>query len=314
MKVEKIHIAVGNLNVDVTMYVSRLPGPDEAVIADDLIIGPGGSASNYAVAVAAYGHTAYLVASTSTDPLAEGVLSILEEKGVKTLYVKRIESPPGLVSVYVIPGGERLMVKFRGANELLSPNDVPRSLLEKASIVHIASIPPSIALEIADRASDLGLMVSYDPGAYALKNPDSVLKVLKNVTILFLNRKEAKAISIHDPRNLLEHGPLMIVVKKGPAGAYVVTHGDKYYSGVSRPIRPPVDSTGAGDAFDAFFNAAYLDYKDPGKALMYALAAGALKVTCKGSQICWNKQLFNRQLGETSIEALKKPPEWLLED
>ncbi len=314
MKRRPIHVSVGNLNVDITMYVPRLPGPDEGVVADDINIGPGGAASNYAVAVSYYGHIAYLVASSSLDPIVDDVIKQLDGKGVFTRYVKRIEGPPGIVSVYVIPGGERLMVKYRGANELLSPNDVPRELLEKASIIHLATVRPEIAGEIADRAMDLGLLVSYDPGSYALTDPQKVLRTVKYVSILFLNRREAKALSKHSVESLLERGPFMIVVKKGPGGAFVATHGGKYYSGISRPLNPPVDSTGAGDAFDAFFNAAYLDYKDPGRALSYALAAGALKVTCRGSQLCWNRQLFNRQLGETSVETLKEPPDWLLED
>ncbi len=314
MRDKKIHIAVGNLNIDITMYVSKLPGPDEAVIADDLNIGPGGAASNYAVAVSIYGHKAYLVASSSLDPLVDKILQQLEEKGVDTTFVKRVESPPGIVSVYVIPGGEKLMVKYRGANELLSPNDVPRKLLGEASIIHIASVRPEIAGEIAERAVDLGVLVSYDPGAYALTEPSKILDVLRYVSIIFLNRREAKSLAKYDVSSLLEKGPLMIIVKKGPGGAFVVTHGGKYYSGISRPLNPPIDSTGAGDAFDAFFNSAYLDYKDPGRALAYALAAGALKVTCRGSQLCWNRQLFNKQLNETSVEVLKEPPEWLLED
>ncbi len=309
----KIHVAVGNLNVDITMYVPRLPKPDESIIAEDIEIGPGGAASNYAVAVTYYGHKAYLIASTSIDPMASKVIEELNRKGVDTFYVKRVESPPGIVNVIVIPGGERVIVKYRGANELLTPNDVPRALLEKASIIHIASVPPNIAGEIAERALSFGLLVSYDPGAYALSMPDKILKMLRYVSILFLNRREAKALKT-DISKLLSYGPQMIVVKKGQAGALIAVHGGTYYKGVSRPIRPPVDSTGAGDAFAAFFNAAYLDYRDPGKALLYGLAAGALKVTCRGSQLCFEKHWFSRQLSETSVEKIKYPEDWVLED
>ncbi len=309
----RIHIAVGNLNVDITMYVPRLPKPDESIIADDTDIGPGGAASNYSVAVSIYGHRVYLIASTSIDPLVSSMLKELEKRGVNTFYVKRVEGPPGIVNVIVIPGGERFIVKYRGVNELLTPNDVPKTLLKKASLIHMASIPPNIAGEIAERALGFGLLISYDPGAYALTMPDRVLKILKYVSILFLNRREAKALAV-DIDHLLDHGPQMVVVKKGGAGALIAVHGGVYYKGISRPLKPPVNSTGAGDAFAAFFNSAYLDYHDPGKALQYGLAAGALKVTCRGSQLCWDKQYFNKQLGETSVEKIKNPEEWMIED
>ena len=309
-----IHVSVGNLNIDITMYVPRLPKTDESIIAEETIIGPGGSASNYSVAATFYGHKVFLIATTSDDPLVDQILEKLAKIGVDTTYVKRVEGVPGIVSVIVIPGGERIIVKYRGVNELLSPNDIPKQVLQDASIVHITSIPPSVAGEIARRANGLGVLVSYDPGAYAYLEKDKVLDVIKYVNIIFLNRREAKALAGNNPKLLLKMGPSMVVVKKGPGGAYVLLHGDMIYYGVSKPIRPPVDSTGAGDAFDAFFNAVYLDYKDPGKALQYALAAGAMKVMCRGSQICWDKNLFNKQLNETTIEAVKNPKNWVLED
>ena len=309
-----IHIAVGNLNVDITMYVPRLPGPDQSIIADEIQIGPGGAASNYSVAVAYYGHQPYLIASTSTSSFIDTIIDKLNKIGVITKFLKRVEENPGLVTVIVIPGGEKFMVKYRGANELLSPNDVPKQLLEEANIVHLASIPASIAGEIATRAAGLGLLVSYDPGSYALYEKEKILKILDKTNILFLNRVEAKQLTRGKVENLLKFGPDIVVVKKGPGGAYLLQQGGTVYYGISKPVRPPVDTTGAGDAFDAFFNAAYIDYKDPGKALSYALAAGALKVMCKGSQLCWDKQLFNKQLNETTVEKLKQPEPWILED
>lgn len=309
-----VHVAVGNLNIDITMYVPKIPGPDESVFAEDTRIGPGGSASNYSIAVTYYGHLAYLVASTSLNPLIDSILNKLNSIGVVTKFVKRVEENPGIVNIVVIPGGEKIMVKYRGANELLSPNDVPRQLLEEATIIHMASIPPSIASEIAMRASGLGVLVSYDPGAYALYDRERIISMLNNINILFLNRAEARSITGGRIENLLKYGTDLIVVKKGPGGAYVLQHGGTVYHGVSKPIRTPVDSTGAGDAFDAFFNASYIDYKDPGKALSYALAAGALKVMCRGSILCWDKQLFSKQLNETIVEEIKEPENWILED
>ncbi|ADI31472.1 carbohydrate kinase family protein [Staphylothermus hellenicus] len=309
-----IHVAVGNLNIDITMYVSRLPMPDESVFAEEIMMGPGGSASNYSIAVTYYGHTAYLIASTSLNQLVDSILEKLNSIGVITRFVKRVEENPGIVNVVVIPGGEKIMVKYRGANELLSPNDVPKQLLEEATIVHMASIPPTIASEIAMRATGLGALVSYDPGAYALYDEEKIVSILDNINILFLNRAEARSITGGKIENLLKYGTDLIVIKKGPGGAYVLQQGGTVYHGVSKPIRPPIDSTGAGDAFDAFFNAAYIDYKDLGKALSYALAAGALKVMCRGSILCWDKHLFSKQLNETIVEEIKEPENWILED
>ncbi len=313
-KNKPLHISVGNLNIDISMYVQSFPGPDESVIADDALISCGGSATNYAVAVTYYGHRATLIASTSRISFIDYLLEDLEKIGVDTSYIKRVQGPPGIVSVIVSSSGEKIMIKHRGANEFLSPNDIPRQLISRANIVHLASVPPSIAVEVARRASGLGILVSYDPGNYALSNPEEVREAIPYLSILFVNRREAKALGGSNIDKIAKLGPQYIVVKKGPGGAFVITPGGLIYYGVTKPIRPPIDSTGAGDAFDAFFNAALLDSKDPGKALMYAIAAGALKTTCRGSRLCYDKTLFNKQLSETSVEALKNPEEWIIED
>ncbi len=313
-KKNHIHVAVGNLNIDITLYVDRIPKPNHPLMAHDAFIGAGGAASNYAVAVTYYGHIAYLIASTSSYSFVDYVLEELNSIGVRTDYVKRVEGIPGIVSILVGSNGDKVMVKHRGVNSLLSPNDVPRELLERASIVHIASVEPSVALEIARRANSLGVLVSYDPGGDVFEARDIVLKTISYVNILFLNRAEAKALAGPDPSKLLNRGPWVVVVKRGSVGAYVLGPGDVVYHGISKPIKKPVDSTGAGDAFAAFFNSMYLDSRDIGKALQYGLAAAALKVACRGSRLCYNKTLFNKQLAETMVELLKNPPEWILED
>ncbi len=310
-----VHIAVGNLNIDISLYVDRLPGPDEAIVSSDAAIGAGGAASNYAIAVSYYGHKVYLIATTSSYSFVDYVLNDLERHGVNVSYVKRVEGAPGIVSVIVDRrSGERIMVKYRGVNSLLSPNDVPRELLENANIIHIASVEPSVAVEIARRASSLGILVSYDPGSGAFETRDKVLEAIRYSNIVFLNRREAKELIGTNLNKLLDIGVDVAVIKRGPGGAYAILPGGMVYHGLSKPIRPVVDTTGAGDAFAAFFNSVYLESHDIGKALQYGVAVATLKITCRGSRLCYDKSLFNRQLSETVIEVLKNPPEWVLED
>ncbi len=309
-----VHVAIGNLNIDISLYVDHIPGRDESIVSSEARIGAGGAATNYAVATRFYGHNVYLIATTSSHPFIDYILDELKNLGVNVSYVKRVEGTPGIVSIIVEYGsGERVMVKHRGVNSLLSPNDVPRSVLREASIVHIASVEPSVAYEIARRAHSLGVLVSYDPGSGAFEKRERVVETIRYSNIVFLNRVEAKTIA-SDPWKIVDMGPEIVVVKKGSAGAYVLHPSGKVFHGLSKPVRPVVDTTGAGDAFAAFFNSCYLDYSDILKALEYGLAAATLKTSCRGSRLCFDRELFNRQLSETMVELLKNPPEWVLED
>jgi len=309
-----VHLSVGNFNVDITLFVPKLPSFDESAVATDMIMSPGGAATNYAVAATCYGHEAVLVALASNDPIVDKMLDVVRSRGVNTNYVKRVEGAPGLVFVAVTESGERVMYKYRGVNEQLTPDHVPDEVIAQASVVHLASIPPKIAGKVAERASRHGVLVSYDPGVYAVSEKPHILSILNKIDILFLNRVEAKSLAGSQVSSLLRYGISLLVVKRGAGGAYVVQHGDLYYIGRVKPVGKPVNTTGAGDAFDAFFNAAYLEYRDLGKALAHALTAGTVKTTCKTSIMECKSELLKKQLENTFVEVVKEPDEWMLED
>ncbi|MEZ0393742.1 MAG: PfkB family carbohydrate kinase [Desulfurococcaceae archaeon] len=300
---DKIHVSVGNLNADITLFLGSLPDPDSAVEAAGALVSPGGAATNYAVAAARYGHYPYLVASAGNDRLSEEVLARVAAMGVNTRYVKRVEASIGLVVSLVTRDGERRMVKYRGANEYLSPTDLPRHLLREASVVHVASIPPLIAGEMVEVAGRSGALVSYDPGAAALAEPERVARVAARADVLFLNRTEARAM-YSGLRGLLRQGLEVLVIKRGSAGAVALTPNSAYV-GTSRPVRQVVNATGSGDALAAYFNAAYVDYGDVGRALLYGVAAGTLKASCKESHACWDRGLFEDQLSKASVSEVR---------
>lgn len=297
-----VHISVGNLNIDIVLYVPRQPGPDESVLASKIDIRPGGAATNYVVAVSYYGHKSYILASVSNHYLVKGFLRQLEEMGVNTSLVKISEGFPGLAVIIVLPNGSRSMVLFRGVNENISINQLDNKVLENAHVLHIASVEPSIAKEFLALSKSKMVITSYDPGVYAKTHRNELLKVLNYVDILFLNKTEYKELfkqrSIDD---VFEKGVNLVVVKMGSKGAVVLTPGESYY-GFSMPIKKPIDTTGAGDAFNAFFNSKYIESKDIGLALQYGVAAGTLKTSCYGSFMCWDPALFKAQLEKTIVE------------
>jgi len=214
--------------------------------------------------------------------------------------------------VIVLSVGERSMIRVPGANAFLSPEMVDRGLLEEARVVHMATLGPEKALRIAEVAGG-GRLVSYDPGVYAGESPELLMQALRRVDILFLNRDEyakiGKRLRVGD---LLAAGPRVVVVKLGERGAVAVTAGGEEYYAYAEPLGTPVDATGAGDAFDAFFNAAYLDLGDVGAALRYAAAAGAMKTLCRGATLCWDPDLFRRHLERSTVRSLEEPVEKLL--
>ncbi|MEM1611809.1 MAG: PfkB family carbohydrate kinase [Desulfurococcaceae archaeon] len=301
------HVAVGNLNVDIAIYVDRVPAPGEVLTALGVDMRPGGAATNYAVAVAQYGHKVYLVASTSNSEYVKTTLTTLKELGVNVDKIKLVDEFPGLVVIIVQAGGERTMIKYPGANRELSADDVSHDLLENAHLVHMASISPDLAADIGKKCTRRAVLVTYDPGIYADALRNAIPTLIENIDVLFLNERELMHIAKHAKVDVLfKHGLSTLVVKMGQRGATVLLPSGTCYHGVAQPIKRPVDSTGAGDAFNAFFNAKYLESKNLSLALAYGVAAGALKVGFRGSFLRLDHKLFKLQLKKVVVE---KPAE-----
>mgnify|MGYP001772530302 CR=1 FL=1 len=296
------HLSIGNFNLDITLYVDRIPGPDESVLASTINVRPGGAATNYAVAVASYGHKPYLLATVSEDELVRRYLSMVEEAGVDVSLVQKIRGEPGIVVIFVYPGGERSMVKYPGVNSALARLKIPLEVLERVQVVHIASAPPSILSAIGDKAKGNATLLSYDPGIHVNDFVEDNLRLLRFVDTLFLNKKEAKILlEKNNLDSVFAQGVKRVVVKAGSRGAYLLNPRGQVYLGACKIEEKVVDTTGAGDAFDAFFNATLAETGDELLSIQHGVVAGALKTLCRSSFICFDKKVFNKYFGRSEV-------------
>ena len=280
------HAAVGNINLDISIVLDRYPGEDTHVFARDSWIGLGGAATNYAVAAARLGHEAVLFARAGGDAVRLGLLDRLEALGVDTSRVVVAHNEPlGTVVVILVPSnGTRTMIAIRGANARLGPEHVARV---SAGVYHLASVRPQLLAGLCSRDWwRRGFIASYDPGGEAYRSPEAIAETLSCVDILFVNENEmrsiARASGIEGPSGFLDLGVHVVVVKKGRGGAYVVT-SESTIEAYPKRGPSPVDVTGAGDAFDAAFNAWLIETGSIEAALRAAVAAGTLKVARRGS-------------------------------
>ncbi len=276
-------MAIGNINLDITLKVPRIPAPEENVRAEDLWISLGGAATNYAIAVSKLGHRAYLVARAGSEVQRLGFLKKLADEGVDLTYIDVVDEPVGVVVILIHrEKGEwqRSMITLRGANEGLSVDMIPEL---SCDVTHFSSVKPKIVVEAKPRSR----VFSYDPGGESFRAPLEVRKALEHVDIAFLNENELKAItkenSIESATSLIGGKLKFLIVKRGSEGAVAFDSAGVIAEVRGPSISSPLDVTGAGDAFDAAFNVSYLTTNDIHDALRYAAAAGAAKVLKKGS-------------------------------
>jgi sugar/nucleoside kinase (ribokinase family) len=214
------------------------------------------------------------------DALGESGVAQLAGAGVDTRHVVvDHRRATGTCVVLVEPGGERSMLPDPGANEALSPEDLPGELFYPGRHLHLSGYtllrPGSQAagLMALTRALEAGMTVSADPSSAALLASSGAARFLeatRGVHLLFPNMDEASCLtgtsSAHRAAEALAATYGEVVVKLGRFGALWQRGFITASAAAERPAEV-VDTTGAGDAFAAGFLSAWLLHPEPETAL-----------------------------------------------
>lgn len=254
-----LHLAIGKFNIDVIIKADLIPPTDASYYTDVFEILPGGAATNYAAAVVKLGHSAKLLAKVGKSDIALSLMKSLAELGVGLDYVEEVEMPPSAALIFLRDGGSISMIRRIGSFLALRKEDI-MNYLGLFDVIHFASVPPNLVIK-----DPKAKLVSYDPGPYAgeISNVD--------VDVLFVNKKEYESIKDRIDAKY-------IVIKMGDKGARVITEGKECYAEAYR-VEKVVDTTGAGDVFDAAFNYELIETNgDIKKALQFAVVSAGLKV------------------------------------
>jgi ribokinase len=268
----------GNLNLDQYLLVERIPGPDEAVEVLEAFSQPGGAATNVAVALARLGARVRLLGFVGSDEAGSFLLQRLSALPLDLRYVRRVEKPTGRVYVVLDRSGRRAMLALRGANAELKPGSIGPEALAGVEHLHLSSTKPALTEWLLAEAKKAGLTTSYDPGsAVASEGFERLRAALSHVDVLLVNEREACMLGLE---NLRQGFKGLLVVKRGPLGS------EAPFEGVSAPAFEvnAVDTTGAGDAFNAAFLVCWKLGMELSECLLLANAAGALKASRYGAQ------------------------------
>lgn len=292
-------LVIGDSNADVAARAPRFPQEGDDVPLDDLGWSSGGAGVNVATAFARLGGAARLVSRVGVDPAAGAALSAAERAGVD---LSAIQRDPGIATgvcvIVVSASAERTFLSYRGANVALAPP--PGSVWDSVVRVHVcghallggAQRETTLAM-IAD-AHARGLPVSIDLCLPWIESAGgAVSELFPSFDVVFTNEAElCRLVSgervIRPSAEEVEEGalqvrgqgPYLVVVKRGAAGAALVT--DRVERIAPFPVLA-VDSTAAGDAFVAAYLWAAGRGRGASASARLACAAGAITAARAGS-------------------------------
>lgn len=276
-------LSIGRLYCDIVFRgLEALPRLGEERFASEVSVVPGGGGFITAAHLASLGAPVALLSRIGLDPLSQAIAPGLAESGIELRWLEHAVDAGPQPTVVMVEGGERAFLSRRAGSA--RPASLTMALADPAvRHLHIAEFATLGEIpELVTAAKHAGLTVSLDPSwdEAWIRDPDLIRRAT-GVDIFLPNAAEARAIAgcedLDQAGQRLARHFAVVVIKDGEQGARL------YQRDLSLELPAPrdgqvLDTTGAGDAFNAGFLAAWLADRSPARALAEGIACGTLSV------------------------------------
>lgn len=242
----------------------------------------GGDTLNTAIHLARMGHDVAYVTALGTDAISDALVADWKREGIDTQFVLRHPArQPGIYAIHVDATGERSFLYWRDQSAARAMFDLPGmaaalTAAEQASLLYFSLISLAILPEkdrtqllgLADAVRTAGGEVAYDSNFRRNLWPsiavarDTSWQAVRLASIGLPTNVDEQQLQELDlsvdqmGAQWLAHGCNDVVIKAGETGCYhFCPDGREHYTAERADV---VDSSGAGDAFNAGFLSAYL--------------------------------------------------------
>lgn len=286
-------LVIGDINLDFAIHSDHYPAEGGEALSSRADLRLGGSGCITAATLQLLGLPTTLAGSLGDDLFGQFALDHLRRSGLDMSLIQRLPGEQsGWFMILVTPGGQRTMFGTRGANAHALPIDRLRQKLDTCAHVHVSGYALLgeaqyvVVRQLLQEAFSRGLSVSLDPGVCTSQDvPERVLELLQYVSFFLPSREELASLSgVRDPgegiKRLQADYCGSIALKLGTQGSrFVDARMD-----ISAPVQNDsgsqvLDTTGAGDSFNAGFLHAILYGKSPQEALAAGNAAALRLIT-----------------------------------
>lgn len=289
-------LAIGDANVELVFSpLEKMPQFGQEVVVPELSLRAAGSAANFAICGANLGIKTGFAGRLAVDGFGEIVLKAFRDVDVDTRCLQLVEdSTTGVTAAIIRKDGERGFITYPGTIAELQfktlenclQTETPPRWVHLAGYHLLSSLQGDSVTQLLKLAQSRGattsLDVGWDPCGWSDETINQVRDTLQFVDVFFPNAEEIKALTgEHNPRKgatkLIESGAPTLVAKLGAKGCLLATKQDQQLvPGFEVEV---VDTTAAGDAFDAGFVASMLSGATMERAAVFANAVAALRAS-----------------------------------
>ncbi|MGB8590950.1 MAG: ribokinase [Candidatus Acidiferrales bacterium] len=289
-------VVVGSLNMDLVACASRIPIAGETISGHTFLSQPGGKGANQAFAAGRLGAHVSMIGKVGQDDFGRRMRVNLESVGCDVSGLgTTADCSSGIALIFVADSGQNSIIVVPGANHRLSPRDIEDSRANfqgAAAVLLQLETPLPTVVAAAQAAHRAGVLTILDP-APAPAQPLPA-ELLESTDIITPNESEAAILTglppgrldvaqaFHVASKLQTQGPRTVIVKLGDLGCALRDGKDEEL--IPAPKVNAVDTTAAGDVFNAALAVALSEGSSISDACRFANRAAALSVTRRGAQ------------------------------
>ncbi len=306
-------MTVGDICVDLILTGNVRPRFHQVEqVVDDCTLELGGSGTIFASQLGKLGASVGVIGCVGDDGFGRFVIENLQAAHVSTRHIRQHPSLKTGVGVALSEKNDRAILTYMGTIDATRPQDLDEAVLRSCRHWHVASYFLLTALRNSwpdwlRACKKLGLTTSLDTNWDPNNEWHGVTDLLPSIDVFLPNEAEARAITgetdiLKGARILASYGPL-VVVKLGERGALAVKRNGTWElrpgpeTGIPDSV---VDTTGAGDNFDAGFLHSYRR----GKSMYDCLVSGH---RCAVSSLKYSGgvrgQLWSSAVGDPPLTA-----------
>lgn len=273
---------IGSSSIDLVVTSSRRPGAGETVLGQSFKTVPGGKGANQAVAAARLGAEVVMIGRVGDDTFGTDILENFKANHVNTSNVKPVTHCESGTAHIILAEGDNSIVVVEAANREVTPAyvDEAAEAIRLADIVLIQQeIPEETVIHVSQLCAEYQTPLLLNP-APAREVPQ---EVIDNASYITPNEHEAAILfKGMKPAEALRQYPNKLFITEGSKGV-------RYFDGNEEVLVPTykveaVDTTGAGDTFNAAFAVALAEGKSIQDSVRFANRAASLSVTKFGAQ------------------------------
>ena len=254
-------IGFGALNIDMLFKVNQLAGAEQEAFIADYTEACGGSAANTMVGLARLGCKVGFIGKVASDREGKLQIDCFKTEGVDTNGIIEVpKGKSGSVLGFVDKKGARALYINSGVNDTIEPRELRWDYVSQTNFMHLSSFVGEKSFRTQKKllgSLPSGVKISFDPGSvYAQKGFPAVEPIIRNSYVLMPNAGELELLTGEsDYRKgadlMIDLGVKIVAVKLGEEGCYV-TDGQEHLRVEPFKVNA-IDTTGAGDAFNAGF-------------------------------------------------------------